>query len=117
VKQSFRIAVWIGLAALVTSALWRVALMRRSSRALEPFSGAWPPIAAAEPEALAEATSRRRWVEPLDGVCPSSHPIKAKLASRIFQPPGTSNYERTRADRCYKSDAAAVADGFTRAKR
>jgi hypothetical protein len=116
VKHSVRVAVWIGLLILLTSAFWRVVLMRRSSRALQPFGGPWPPIDAAEPEVHPDATPRPGWVEPTDGTCPSSHPIKAKLASSIFHPPGTSNYTRTRADRCYESDMAAMADGFTRAK-
>jgi hypothetical protein len=133
VKRPFRVAAWIVFLVVVTSALWRVVLLRRSTRALEPFTGPWPPIAGAppepeaaparpsssvEPEPEPEAATARppRWVEPTDGACPASHPIKAKLGSRIFQPPGMSNYQRTRADRCYESDEAAIADGFTRAK-
>jgi len=146
VKRPFRVAAWIVFLVVVTSALWRVVLLRRSTRALEPFTRPWPPIAEAEPEPEAapagaarsvepepgQATARPprpvepepeaatarppRWVEPSDGACPASHPIKAKLGSRIFQPPGMSNYQRTRADRCYESDEAAIADGFTRAK-
>ena len=57
------------------------------------------------------------WVEPEGGVCPPSHPIKAKIASKIFHMPGMLNYTRTRADRCYATDTAAKRDGFTAAKR
>ena len=57
------------------------------------------------------------WVEPVDGVCPPSHPIKVKLASRIFHVPGLLAYDRTRPDRCYPDEATATNDGFTRAKR
>ena len=57
------------------------------------------------------------WVRPVAGVCPSTHPVKGKLASRLFHLPGMFAYDRTRADRCYISEAAAVADGLTRAKR
>ncbi|HET9442193.1 MAG TPA: hypothetical protein VFO65_02650 [Acidimicrobiales bacterium] len=57
------------------------------------------------------------WVEPDDGACPSTHPVKAKLASRLFHLPGMFAYARTRADRCYRDGPAAEQDGFTRAKR
>jgi hypothetical protein len=49
--------------------------------------------------------------------CPPSHPIKVKLASRLFHLPGMFAYERTRPDRCYSSEATAVSEGFIRAKR
>ncbi|MFI5054600.1 MAG: hypothetical protein ACHQDE_09585, partial [Acidimicrobiia bacterium] len=57
------------------------------------------------------------WVEPVAGVCPASHPVKAKLASGIFHAPGGASYERTLADRCYASATAASADGLRPAKR
>ena len=57
------------------------------------------------------------FVEPIEGVCPTSHPVKAKLSSRLFHLPGMFAYDRTRPDRCYLDGAAAVADGFTSAKR
>jgi hypothetical protein len=57
------------------------------------------------------------FVEPEGGVCPPTHPVKAKLASRLFHLPGMFAYDRTRADRCYLDAATAVADGFTSAKR
>ena len=52
------------------------------------------------------------WVLPEDGACPVSHPVKAKVASGIFHLPGSTHYERTRPDRCYRDEAAAVADGL-----
>ena len=68
-----------------------------------------PPPEVSEPEA---------WVAPEpDGSCPVSHPIKAKLKSQLFHLPGMVAYERTNADRCYRDEAAAEADGLTRAKR
>jgi hypothetical protein len=57
------------------------------------------------------------WVEPVEGACPSSHPVKAKLSSRIFHVPGGANYPRTQPDRCYLDPAAAEADGLRPAKR
>ena len=58
------------------------------------------------------------WVAPdPGGTCPSSHPIKAKLRSKLFHLPGMVAYERTNPDRCYRDEAAAEADGLTRAQR
>jgi hypothetical protein len=58
------------------------------------------------------------WVEPdADGSCPAAFPVKAKLSSKIFHVPGGQSYQRTGADRCYRNDAAAVADGLRQAKR
>ncbi|MDQ3575131.1 MAG: hypothetical protein M3404_09475, partial [Actinomycetota bacterium] len=57
------------------------------------------------------------WVDADDGVCPPSHPVKAKLSSRLFHLPGMAFYKRTRAERCYADEESAVRDGFTRSKR
>lgn len=57
------------------------------------------------------------WVVPAGSACPGSHPIKAKLSSRIFHLPGMFAYERTTPDRCYVDAAAAEADGLRSAKR
>lgn len=57
------------------------------------------------------------WVEPVDGGCPSSHPVKGKLKSKIFHLPGMLNYDRTAPDRCYLDAAAAEGDGLRAAKR
>lgn len=54
----------------------------------------------------------RLWVPANDGVCPQSHPIKAKLSSKIFHTPSSRNYSRTKADRCYPDEASAQADGL-----
>ncbi|MDQ1509840.1 MAG: hypothetical protein QOG50_1684 [Actinomycetota bacterium] len=57
------------------------------------------------------------WREPADdGSCPASFPIKAKLGSGIYHPPGGVNYERTKADRCYADPGAAEADGLRPSK-
>ena len=64
-----------------------------------------------------KASPAPAYVEPSDGICPPTHPIKAKLASRLFHAPGMFAYPRTRPDRCYRDADAAVADGFTSAKR
>jgi hypothetical protein len=54
----------------------------------------------------------RLWVAANEGVCPQSHPIKAKLASKIFHTPASRNYSHTKADRCYPDEASAQADGL-----
>jgi hypothetical protein len=56
------------------------------------------------------------WIEPADGACPTSHPVKAKLASGIYHVPGGMNYDRTNADRCYLDTDAAERDGLRPAK-
>ncbi len=57
------------------------------------------------------------WVDPEAGICPQTHPVKAKLSSKLFHLPGMFAYDRTRPDRCYTDASTAEADGFTRAKR
>lgn len=72
---------------------------------------------AAKAKAAAETGGGQVWVEPVGGVCPPSHPVKAKLSSLIYHLPGMVAYDRTRANRCYPDPQAAEADGFVRAKR
>ena len=60
--------------------------------------------------------SQRHWLDPVDGGCPTSHPVKAKLTSGIYHVPGGLNYERTSPDRCYLDAATAEADGLRGAK-
>ena len=58
------------------------------------------------------------WLAPEEpGMCPPTHPVKAKLSTRLYREPGTAAYDRARPDRCYVSSEAAEADGFRRAKR
>ncbi|MEO7837057.1 MAG: hypothetical protein ABIS21_05395 [Acidimicrobiales bacterium] len=73
-----------------------------------------PPVkkAAAPP-----TTGHITWVEPAGRICPPSHPVKAKLSSRIFHLPGMAAYNRTTPDRCYGDEGAAVEDGFVKSKR
>jgi len=83
-----------------------------------------PPAKAAPAKAVKKAAKKAArtvpkpaWVEPVGNVCPPSHPIKVKLASRIFHVPGLLAYDRTNPDRCYTDERSAASDGFTRAKR
>ena len=72
-------------------------------------------------EAAPTPPPRRRrapaWVPPEDGVCPTTHPVKAKLRSGVYRLPGTAAYERTRPDRCYRDEQAAVNDGLAPPRR
>ena len=72
----------------------------------------WPPV-----PVPTRAASDEAWVEPEGRTCPVSHPIKAKLSSKIYHLPGGFNYARTRPDRCYVDAAAAEADGLRPATR
>jgi hypothetical protein len=57
------------------------------------------------------------WVEPIGGTCPPTHPVKAKMATRIFHLPGMAAYHRLSADRCYADAEAAESDGLRAARR
>lgn len=74
-------------------------------------------VAAAKKPAAPRKKKLPPWVDPVDGECPPTHPVKAKLASQIYHLPGGLNYARTRPDRCYVDAAAAEADGLRPAKR
>lgn len=57
------------------------------------------------------------WVEGGDGHTePDGFPIKVNTRSGIYHEPGGRVYERTNADRWYRSTAAAEADGFRASK-
>ena len=99
-----------------------VTLVRRRSSTLAPDDGprAWPqqPGAGAQPERpVAAVPPLPAWVEPQNKACPATHPVKAKQSSNIFHVQGGLNYERTVPDRCYRDEAAAVADGFVKSRR
>lgn len=83
----------------------------------DPDAPAPPADAAAAPTSTVTAVGSAPWVEPVEGACPNSHPVKGKLSSKIFHLPGMLNYERTQPDRCYLDPAAAEADGLRPAKR
>ena len=93
------------------------------SPAAKPESGKPAPSRAAKPTRTGPARKsptgkaedppgERLWVPANDGVCPQSHPVKAKLASKIFHTPSSRNYGRTKADRCYPDETSAQADGL-----
>jgi hypothetical protein len=79
--------------------------------------GATDKPATEAPSKVAAPDEAQPWVDPVDGACPPTHPIKAKLSSKIFHAPGGLAYDRTTPDRCYRDAASAEADGFRQAKR
>ena len=58
----------------------------------------------------------QRWVTPIDGMCPGSHPVKANDNSGIFHVPGGRFYNRTVPERCYANAEDAAVDGYRPAK-
>lgn len=74
-----------------------------------------PAATAAGPDAGSDEVPP--WVDPENGECPPTHPVKAKLSSNIFHVPGGLAYDRTTPDRCYRDAATAEADGFRPSKR
>jgi hypothetical protein len=142
-RRSFRIGLTLGVLGALLFALTKILGSRRSSTT-EPAvraSDPWPPLepvspaadrpapvtTALQPDPEAPAPARpakspvakpaTAWVEATDGVCPTTHPVKAKLTSKIFHLPGMQNYARTNPDRCYRDADSAEADGLRPAKR
>jgi hypothetical protein len=77
-----------------------------------PSAKAAAPVKKAAPKKTLPA-----WVDPTGTICPTTHPVKGKLSSMIFQVPGNFAYDRTTPDRCYKTADAAEDDGLRAAKR
>src|SRR5690606_26133098 len=75
------------------------------------------PAKAPAKRAAKKTAPARAWVEPRGDVCPTSHPVKGKLSSKIFHVPGGLSYARTKPDRCYADERAAAAGGLRPAKR
>jgi hypothetical protein len=122
VKKTAKRTLGLGVAAGVVYGAWRaykarvVKVAQETTWEAAPFP--FPPIprpAAAKPAVV--GADVQPWIEPVDGACTDSHPLKAKLASGIYHQPGGLNYTRTRADRCYLDSAAAESDGLRPAKR
>jgi len=136
IRRLFRIGLLLGLVGGVAFALtkrlanqtdapaWAARTPQPWPRLESDPTVAAPPIARpipdpAAPKAAAKAATKvaKRWVEPTAGACPTTHPVKGKVSSKIFHLPGMTNYERTNADRCYADAAEAEADGLRAAKR
>ena len=74
-----------------------------------------PPVASAA--ATTVATDSSAWVDPVDGACPLTHPVKGNANSGIFHLPGGRFYDTTVPERCYRDAEAAEADGMRASKR
>ena len=97
-----------------------VTLVRRRSSTLARDDGPDPWAragAGVQPQRPVAVPALPAWVEPQAKTCPPTHPVKAKQSSNIFHVPGGLNYERTVPDRCYRDEAAAIADGFVKSRR
>jgi hypothetical protein len=121
-RKAFRRAVLAGIIAGLVYAVWRAVQARIPTSTGDvdwetapfPFPPAPRPATAV---ATAEEPAGDAWIAPVEGACPATHPVKAKLTSGIFHVPGGQNYARTKPDRCYRDADAAVADGLRRSQR
>ena len=124
IRSAFR----FGMRAILLSGciMGLVTFVRRRSSTLAPDP--WPqrpgagvgpqrPGAGVGPQRPVAVPSLPPWVEPEGKACPPTHPVKAKQSSNIFHVPGGLNYDRTVPDRCYRDEAAAIADGFVKSRR
>jgi len=112
----------LGLIAGGAYALWRFVASRTPDTGgmtfePTPFPGLPRPVPTATASAPTAAPATGPWIEPDDGSCPLTHPVKAKLSSGIYHLPGGGNYDRIRAERCYVDADAAIADGLRAPKR
>lgn len=123
---------WLAFFGGAGFAVWSMIQRRNEGPAGAPPE--WPPIDvdenASAPAAFADAAAdaddaagapeadddSARWVEPVDGSCPISHPVKANDNSGIYHVPGGRFYDRTGAERCYARAEDAETDGYRAAK-
>ena len=61
-------------------------------------------------------TTSPPWVESDTTDAPEGYPVKVNVRSGIYHEPGGRSYDRTRADRWYRSASDAEADGFRASK-
>jgi len=103
----------VGIGAMIS---WRRGQATTPTPAEPPQWPDWPERAD-ERTAPTASTPSLSWVSANDdGSAPASHPVKAKESSGIFHVPGGRFYDRTKADRCYPTAAAAEADGYRQSK-
>jgi hypothetical protein len=116
-RRSLRLLLAGALAAAAYAA-WRAWNKRTSAvtGAVEWDSAPFPFPPVPRPVTTTTAAPTAAWVAPVDGSCPASHPVKAKLSSGIYHVPGGMNYERTKPDRCYRDPEAADLDGLRASK-
>jgi len=116
-----RIARFLGLATIGAIAVGIIRSVKPAPKPPVIGAASWEPLATKETPVRTSGpvqfVSTDPWVEPVDGVCPVSHPIKGNDGSKIFHVPGGSSYDRTIPERCYAQAEDAEADGYRRAKR
>jgi hypothetical protein len=110
-RKSVKRGLGAGLVAGLAYAAWRAWRARVPER---PREIEWTSAPFPFPPVPRPAVS---WREPDDdGACPTTHPIKGKMASGIYHVPGGANYDRCQPDRCYADEDAALRDGLRRSK-
>ena len=109
-KSLLKFTLRLGLLAVIAAVVVKVLQDRESPTPLSKVEPPHPP----QPHPEAQAVS---WVEPQGTVCPTSHPIKGKLSSKVFRTPSTPGYDTSKPDRCYASADEALRDGLREAKR
>ena len=126
--------------ASATTAIVRFAMARRPPKPApsSPRAPEWAPLRApadtpsagrsaaavtddapSTPLATASVTGSTHpdWIDPIDGSCPASHPVKGNGNSKIYHVPGGRFYDSTVPERCYRDPQAAEADGMRASKR
>lgn len=81
------------------------------------MAAAVPAPAVATDATATTAAPPAAWIAAEGDAPPEGYPVKANLDSGIFHVPGGLSYERTHADRWYRTPDAARADGLRQAKR
>lgn len=110
-------AIKIAVVILIAVAIFR--RLTRSGKQKVTGTARWQPLAdpPPPPERSGPVEFAPVWVEPVDGQCPATHPIKGNADSGIFHVPGGMFYDRTIPERCYATAKDAETDGFRQAKR
>ena len=121
IRWLLRLAVLAGLGYLAWKA-WQ--LMQEDEDHSHEWLTSRPPVATEEPVATTgrgaaeqAVDDKDTWVKPVGSRCPPGYPVKAKTSSKVYRVPGMFSYEESKPERCYRDEDAAIADGFTRAKR
>lgn len=107
----------LGVLVAIGIALWRRLSSDDRPPASEGAEGRRPGEGAVDGAIADTAPTVPATVDPVEGECPVSHPVKATSGSDVFHVPGGAFYDRTHADVCYRDAAAAQADGLRPSKR
>ena len=110
-----------GLLLGVSYTVWRWVQARKTrgrvemgfhTEGAEPAAGIHIPSQVVPPGGPETEPPGAMWVEPIDGVCPASHPVKVTSSKATFYAPDEPTYEDAIPDRCYLNTNAAQADGY-----